>query len=39
VFAEDLIDDRVEELRMVRASAFGERAAVLVGCSFGGQRM
>jgi pimeloyl-ACP methyl ester carboxylesterase len=29
--------DRVEELRMVRAMAFGERPAVLVGCSLGGQ--
>ena len=29
--------DRVEELRMVRTMAFGDRPAVLVGCSLGGQ--
>jgi pimeloyl-ACP methyl ester carboxylesterase len=29
--------DRVEELRVVRTMAFGERPAVLVGCSVGGQ--
>jgi 3-oxoadipate enol-lactonase len=29
--------DRVEELRMVSTTAFGERPAVLVGSSFGGQ--
>lgn len=29
--------DRVEELRTVTTMAFGQRPAVLVGCSFGGQ--
>lgn len=29
--------DRVEELRTVRTAAFGDRPAVLVGCSAGGQ--
>jgi 3-oxoadipate enol-lactonase len=29
--------DRVEELRVLRTLAFGERPAVLVGCSLGGQ--